>query len=118
MELVVTMMLRSLLWTTLGLACLLLTACDASTPVKAGTVTEVASGQTLRAPDSTSASGAYSGVSEYRIGAQDLIEISVFQVPDLSRAVRVNTGGQISLPLIGVVQAGFRSVSLRDHTTS
>jgi polysaccharide export outer membrane protein len=30
----------------------------------------------------------------------------VFQVPDLSRTVRVNSGGQISLPLIGAMQAG------------
>jgi polysaccharide export outer membrane protein len=45
-------------------------------------------------------------VSDYRVGPQDLIEITVFQVPDLSRTVRVNSGGQISLPLIGVVQAG------------
>jgi len=64
----------------------------------------------LGAPDTTSATGAYTGVSEYRIGAQDLLEISVFQVADLSRTVRVNTAGQISLPLIGELQAGGRTV--------
>jgi polysaccharide export outer membrane protein len=57
-------------------------------------------------PDTTTSGGAYTGVSEYRVGPQDLIEISVFQVPDLSRTVRVNSAGQISLPLIGTVQAG------------
>jgi polysaccharide export outer membrane protein len=45
-------------------------------------------------------------VEDYRIGPSDLLEISVFQVPDLSRTVRVNTNGGISLPLIGQVQAG------------
>jgi len=60
----------------------------------------------LPPPDTTSNGGAYTGVSDYRVGPQDLIEIPVFQVPDLSRTVRVNSGGQISLPLIGVVQAG------------
>jgi polysaccharide export outer membrane protein len=53
-----------------------------------------------------SSGGAYTGVSDYRVGPLDLIEITVFQVPDLSRTVRVNSQGQISLPLIGVVQAG------------
>jgi polysaccharide export outer membrane protein len=64
----------------------------------------------LGAPDTTNASGAYTGVSEYHIGAQDLLEINVFQVPDLNRTVRVNSGGQISLPLIGEIQAGGRTV--------
>jgi polysaccharide export outer membrane protein len=64
----------------------------------------------LGAPDTTNASGAYTGVSEYHIGAQDLLEISVFQVADLNRTVRVNSGGQISLPLIGEIQAGGRTV--------
>ncbi len=43
---------------------------------------------------------------EYRIGAQDLIEISVFQVQELTRAVRVNAQGMITLPLLGQVRAG------------
>jgi polysaccharide export outer membrane protein len=64
----------------------------------------------LPPPDSTAITGAYEGVSEYHIGPQDLLEISVFQVKDLDRAVRVNSGGQISLPLIGVVQAGGKTV--------
>jgi polysaccharide export outer membrane protein len=42
---------------------------------------------------------------EYRIGAEDLIEITVFEAPELSRSVRVSSGGEISLPLIGTVKA-------------
>jgi polysaccharide export outer membrane protein len=64
----------------------------------------------LRPPDSTTAAGAYAGVSEYRIGPQDLLTISVFQVDELNREVRVNSNGQVSLPLIGTVQAGGRTV--------
>jgi len=45
-------------------------------------------------------------VNEYRIGPSDLLEISVFQVPELSRTVRVNSSGSLSLPLIGQIQAG------------
>ncbi len=43
---------------------------------------------------------------EYIIGSYDLLEISIFQSPGLSRTVRVNSRGEINLPLIGVVQAG------------
>jgi polysaccharide export outer membrane protein len=87
-----------------------LSACASSPTMKSGTSRAVSTGSTLAPPDSSTAVGAYRGVSEYRIGGQDLIEISVFQVPDLNRTVRVNTGGQISLPLIGAMQAGGRTV--------
>lgn len=66
---------------------------------------------TLPPPDVINADGEYKAVSEYRIGANDLIEINVFQVAELGRAVRVNTQGQISLPLIGTLQAGGRTVA-------
>ena len=69
-----------------------------------------ASGVILPPPDTTSASGAYEGASDYRIGAQDLLEITVFGVPDLNRTVRVNSNGQISLPLIGGILAGGRTI--------
>ena len=91
---------------TACLLALLLAACGGGTNVKSGSSKAVTLSEHMPAPDTTSATGVYTGVSEYRLGAQDLIEISVFQVPDLSRTVRVNTGGQISLPLIGSLQAG------------
>jgi polysaccharide biosynthesis/export protein len=47
---------------------------------------------------------------DYRIGAQDLLEIQVFGIDELKREVRVNSRGIISLPLIGpVVLAGLTS---------
>lgn len=64
----------------------------------------------LPAPDTTSASGAYQGGGDYRVGAQDLLEISVFGVKDLAKEVRVNSNGQISLPLIGGVMAGGKTI--------
>lgn len=73
-------------------------------------VPQVAPGQALPAPDANSAAVAYRDASEYRLGAQDLIEVSVFGVQDLSKTVRVNANGQISLPLIGTVMAGGRSI--------
>jgi len=37
----------------------------------------------------------------YRIGPQDVLEISVFQAPDLSKTVEVADNGSIDFPLIG-----------------
>ncbi len=70
----------------------------------------LAQGVALPAPDTTTASGAYEGGTDYRIGAQDLLEISVFGIDDLSRTVRVNSNGQVSLPLIGGVLAGGKTI--------
>ncbi|MBM3301421.1 MAG: polysaccharide biosynthesis/export family protein, partial [Deltaproteobacteria bacterium] len=41
----------------------------------------------------------------YLIGAEDVLEISVWQNQDLSRTVTVRPDGVISLPLVGDVQA-------------
>ncbi len=43
---------------------------------------------------------------EYRIGPEDLLDITVFEAPELNRAQRVSAGGEISLPLLGGVHAG------------
>src|SRR5258708_26583413 len=39
-------------------------------------------------------------LKDYRIGSEDLLEIQVFGVEQLSPTVRVNSNGMISLPLI------------------
>ena len=64
----------------------------------------------LPPPDSTNTAGAYEGATEYRLGSNDLIEVSVFGVQDLTKDVRINSNGQISLPLIGAVPAGGQTV--------
>lgn len=64
----------------------------------------------LPPPDTTAASGAYEGATDYRVGAQDLLEISVFGVEELNRTVRVNSNGQITLPLLGAVMAGGKTI--------
>jgi polysaccharide export outer membrane protein len=71
----------------------------------------VSAGTLLPAPDSTSETGAYEAASDYRIGGQDLLEISVFGIDALSQTVRVNANGQISLPLIGAVMAGGKTIT-------
>lgn len=89
----------------------MLSVTHAADNIKVGQISEVAaSNDDLPPPDSTTSVGAYKGVSEYRIGPQDLLEISVFQVAELNRTVRVNSSGDISLPLVGVMRAGGRTV--------
>lgn len=56
---------------------------------------------------------------DYRVGANDLLAVTVFQVEDLDREVRVNNAGQVSLPLIGAVPAAGRTVDeLQDDIAS
>ena len=90
-----------------------LAACGTSSSgsVRAGTTKAVTTTDSLAAPDTTAESGAFTGVSDYRIGALDMLQITVFQLDDLDREVRVNTSGMVSLPLIGAVQAGGKTVS-------
>lgn len=91
---------------------LVLSACASSRPsISDGTPKVVTATESLPAPDSTSATGAYTGLPDYRIGPLDLLEVTVFQVEDLNRTVRVNTSGKISLPLVGTVDAGGKTVS-------
>jgi polysaccharide export outer membrane protein len=57
----------------------------------------------FQAPDAPSALIGTS--AEYRISPLDKLEVSVFQVPDLTRDVDVDLGGNITMPLIGNVRA-------------
>lgn len=98
---------RILVLVLLWVSVLLLAGC--TTVRSSDRLSVVQSGQ-LPLPDTTSPSGAYIGVPDYRIGPLDKVEITVFQVPDLTRTVRVNSSGDISLPMIGLVRAGGKTV--------
>ena len=55
---------------------------------------------------------------EYIIGPEDILEISVWRTPELSREVVVRPDGRISLPLIGeVMVVGSTTSELRDDIT-
>jgi polysaccharide export outer membrane protein len=55
----------------------------------------------------------------YVIGAQDVLDISVWKEPDLSRQVPVRPDGKISLPLLNDVQAsGMTPTQLAAQITS
>jgi polysaccharide export outer membrane protein len=48
-------------------------------------------------------------VSVYRIGVDDIVEVSVWHNPDLNAKVPVRPDGMISIPLVGDVMAGGKT---------
>ncbi|WP_043958142.1 polysaccharide biosynthesis/export family protein [Lysobacter sp. A03] len=86
-----------------ALACaLLLSACASRGPAPSGAVTVLPQGDPVAEAV---------GRPEYRIGPSDLLTVTVFQVADLDREVRVNNSGQVSLPLIGVIDVAGMTVT-------
>lgn len=51
------------------------------------------------------------GATDYRIGPSDLLDIKVFQAEELSREVRVDPQGNITLPLLGNIKAAGQTQS-------
>lgn len=59
------------------------------------------------------------GINNYKIGPLDIIEISVFQVPDLSRSLQVAADGNMNYPLLGEVRvAGMTPDDLEQKLAS
>ncbi|QJW83706.1 polysaccharide export protein [Ramlibacter terrae] len=57
--------------------------------------------------------------AEYRIGANNLLDIEVLNVENGKRSVRVNAAGYVSLPLIGsVTLAGLTQHQAEEHIAS
>jgi polysaccharide export outer membrane protein len=54
--------------------------------------------------------------NDYRIGPEDLLDISVWKNPELSRTVPVRPDGKVSLPLVNDIQAaGLTPTALRQQ---
>ena len=54
--------------------------------------------------------------NDYRIGPEDLLDISVWKNPELSRTVPVRPDGKVSLPLVNDIQAaGLTPTELRQQ---
>jgi polysaccharide export outer membrane protein len=74
-----------------------------------------AAGEQTAAAGSEAKESAQPKPSEYVIGPQDELDISVWKEPDLSRKVPVRPDGKISLPLLNDVQAaGLTPTQLAD----
>lgn len=98
-------MVRNFALAVLILAPMLLAACG-STPVGPNTQT----GGYFAPPDPVKLAST-GQASAYKVGPMDVLDITVFQVPDLTRAVQVDAAGQITLPLVGAVNAAGKSVA-------
>jgi polysaccharide export outer membrane protein len=85
------------------LLCLLMAGCASEPPLVSTNPNLHVSANGLPAPDATSS---FQRLDNYRIGSQDILTITVFGVTDLTQDVRVDGLGNITLPLIGQVQAG------------
>jgi protein involved in polysaccharide export with SLBB domain len=48
--------------------------------------------------------------ANYRLAASDIVSVNVFQEPDLKTTTRISGDGSVSLPLIGVVNLGGRTL--------
>ena len=58
-------------------------------------------------------------VNEYKIGAKDLLEITVFNLPELSQMVRVSEDGSVTFSLLGKVEvAGLTAQELEKKLAS
>ena len=54
---------------------------------------------------------AIDGPPVYRLGATDVVMVDVFREPDLTREVRVEENGEISLPLLGRMMAAGKTTA-------
>lgn len=77
--------------------------------VLAGLVFQLASGSARAQP--TAAPPA----AEYRLGAGDVVRITVYQNPDLTLETRITESGLVSFPLLGNVNLGGRTVSAAER---
>lgn len=104
-----------------GISTASLTPDEQKAGITAGPATEgkpaAPTAQLAKAADTFTAA-ATPGNSAYKVGPQDVLDISVFKVPELSRSVQVADTGSINLPLVGeVVAAGKTSQDIEKDLT-
>ncbi|MBY6243395.1 polysaccharide export protein [Methylosinus sp. Sm6] len=101
---------RSLL-ALLTLECsILLSGCSTTEASFDQAATNSIGSSALPAADSVQAGADFTS-AEYRLSAQDIVQIEVFGFPSLSRTVQIDGSGRVSFPLIGAVTAAGRTTS-------
>ena len=84
----------------------------------AGMTAQTAAATKVDKPAATAPSSEASSDSDYVIGADDTLRISVWKEPDLSEALPVRPDGKISMPLLNdVPAAGLTPLQLKDSIT-
>ena len=97
---------KKCVWLGVIAACMSLLA--ASWPVAAQTTTlptppATTAATTVAMKTANAAAQAADDAADYKIGSQDLLDISVYGQADFTRTVRVYSRGKISLPLVGQI---------------
>lgn len=92
------------------------TATPAPAPVSASDPSPAAD-KTASTPAATKVETAIlNNANDYKIGPEDLLDISVWKNPELSRTVPVRPDGKVSLPLVNDIQAaGLTPTALRQQ---
>jgi polysaccharide biosynthesis/export protein len=109
-----------LVGSTLSAQELAATATPAATPAPASAPDGATAGKpAAAAPAATAVETAIlNGANDYKIGPEDLLDISVWKNPELSRTVPVRPDGKVSLPLVNDIQAaGLTPTALRQQLT-
>jgi protein involved in polysaccharide export with SLBB domain len=84
----------------------------------AGMAAQTAAATKVDKPPATAPSSEASSDSDYVIGADDMLRISVWKEPDLSESLPVRPDGKISMPLLNdVPAAGLTPLQLKDSIT-
>jgi len=98
-----------------GTACLFGQDTERVAPVPSPSTTSA--NPTVPKPQSAPNVPTESGItSDYQIGPEDVVQITVFDVPDLNETARVANDGTIAMPLLGRVEAsGLTADGLRDR---
>jgi polysaccharide biosynthesis/export protein len=90
-----------------ALAALFVAGCAANRPLSSDISSGAAAYSLMPASTTTE-----TATGDYKIGPLDTLDVTVFQEPDLSaKAIEVDTTGNISLPLIGSVEAKGKTAS-------
>ncbi len=56
--------------------------------------------------------------TDYKLSGADLLDVTIFQQPDLNRKVRVSQNGTISFPLVGTIKVGGLSATQAESVIS
>jgi polysaccharide export outer membrane protein len=101
--------MKSAIYLLVCLAALALTGCStgSSSAISAGRADAVLSAEDL--PPPSIGAGQFVVQPDYHLGPLDQIEVSVFEMPDFQRSLRVNANGQIALPLVGTIIAAGKT---------
>ncbi|MGH7279046.1 MAG: polysaccharide biosynthesis/export family protein [Candidatus Rokuibacteriota bacterium] len=107
--------MTSFTWTVLSLAFVATVTIAPAVAAQSAAPTGPAAPSALPAPATPANGMMRAGPSDYVIGPEDLLQISVWKNDTLSRAVPVRPDGKISLPLLHDIQAaGLTAMQLRD----